>query len=424
MVIPHSTNSLVFFLLFSGLIILNISTLVHAQSRSIDAFLKIEGVDTEETISDDINVCDGVTCPDGSCAATRDECTAVAVPADDSRVTPDPTVAPAMSTGDDDTEAHPTTDRPDYLDPDDDGDGIPTREESTVAPIAAPVPIRDEAPERTPETPPRPVDEVSVLPVESAVSAQDYNSSRSNKRGGEVGDDIVLDEADESDVIRPAKNYNSSRSNRRKNTFFDPTDDTAEEAEDDDANVITVRRGTAINALEIARDMRCGSIAAGRDDGGSLWCWGGGARAVAVGEADEDGSLATSTRVLQHLSIAGNEVRSWSEQERAEFRRFQALTQDSITPETTAARIIDKTLEDTRIETLEIDGPAVHLRYRATLRLFGFIPLERTIDATLAETGEPSITYPWYAFLATKPDRPTINQTLLDTMAILVRVPA
>ncbi len=424
MVIRHGTNSLVFFLLFSGLIILNISTLVHAQSRGIDPFFKIDGIDGEPATASVAHICDGVTCPDGSCAATRDECTAVTAPADDSRVAPDPIAAPDMSTGDDDAEARPTTDRPDYLDPDDDGDGIPTREDSIVTPIAAPVPIRDEVPERTPETPPRPVDEVGTLPVESAVSAQDYNSSRSNKRGGEVGDDIVLDDADESDVIRPAKNYNSSRSNRRKNTFFDPTDDAAEEAEDDDANVITVRQGTVIRASEMARDMRCGSIAAGRDDGGSLWCWGSGARAVAVGEANEDGSLATSTRVLQNLSVRGNEVRSWSEQERAEFRRFQALTQDSVTPETTAARIVDKTLEDTRIETLEIDGPTVHLRYRATLRLFGFIPLERTIDATLADTGEPSITYPWYAFLATKPDRPTINQTLLDTMAILVRVPA
>lgn len=53
------------------------------------------------------NICDGVTCPDGSCAATADECGVVeAISAD------------IYAHGDD---------SPDFLDPDDDGDGILTR---------------------------------------------------------------------------------------------------------------------------------------------------------------------------------------------------------------------------------------------------------------------------------------------------------
>lgn len=36
--------------------------------------MKIEGVDSEAAISEDTNVCDGVTCPDGSCVPTQAEC--------------------------------------------------------------------------------------------------------------------------------------------------------------------------------------------------------------------------------------------------------------------------------------------------------------------------------------------------------------
>lgn len=63
------------------------------------------------------NICDGVTCPDGSCAATADECGAVET------ISPD---IYAHNDYDHDHSKHGDN-SPDFLDTDDDGDGIPTK---------------------------------------------------------------------------------------------------------------------------------------------------------------------------------------------------------------------------------------------------------------------------------------------------------
>ena len=408
------------FLLYSGLLILILSIPFVGFSysnnspsteveRSDTTRTNIEATPAErnrlETTDDEYrfsvygeaNVCDGVTCPDGSCAATMDECAVIETIKED--ITHGEIIAPDMINT-------PTHDRPDYLDPDDDGDGIPTQEQVVDTATTTSTPVREITPARSPDNQNQQVEAV----IETAVSAQDYNSSRSNKAGGEVKEEE--DEIDASDVIRPAKNYNSSRSNRRKNSFFDPNTDEA----DDEANIATVPAAGEASLSNNLPTVRCGSIAARGDDDGSLWCWGSGIRATAVGEENEDGDLATSTRILHRLSVRGAEVRSWNEQERAEFRRYNELIKERTSPEAAVTTVTRLVLDNESIHEIELEGEEVSISYQAQLRLFGFIPLERNVTAHTTIEGEISISYPWYRFLARTPDTNTIESVLRSVL--------
>ena len=351
----------------------------------------------------EVNVCDGVTCADGSCAATREECPVSAtispdVYADedvehrrgdevdiigigDERTQEDAAQAVERaqthnSSRSNETQGRAGSDvdgdgRPDVLDPDDDGDGVPTRIEHTT--------------------------------------------TQTDQAGTGVGssNEDMLDEDD--DVIEPAQDYNSTRSNRRKNEFFDPEDD---EVEDDDANVLTVRHDRLLDARNRLRDMRCGSVAA-RSDDGSLWCWGQGVRAAAVGDSADDGTVATSSRVLRYLSVRGDDVRSWSERERAEFARYRELMGEENEPEALTADIASLVLGNERVGDLEVNEQETRLTYRAQLRLFGFIPIEREVTARAAALDTIEIDYPWYAIVATTPDTDTIN-SLFSSLATAI----
>ena len=489
---------------FIGIIMLS-AVLVHSTSveaRS-DAFLKIDGVEGEAALSDDVNVCDGVTCPDGSCAATRAECgveTTISpdiyahddVTAIDSvcsmHLCPDGTcVSDAVWCGVDfdfsssDPAAAIDSVCNGYLCNDGTcvSDAVWCDIDLTTLPGAvascserAPVRCGDGSCGASPEVcrslpdVERPDQRVAQDAVEarparcpadasmrcadgSCVASLDlcpradrepdyldtdddsdsvptragsHNSSRSNEtegRGVGSDDDDVIDE-DDDDVIEPAQDYNSTRSNKRENSFFDPDDD----AEDDESGVATVSAERLATIVNDPPTVRCGAVTARTDGGGQLWCWGSGVRAAAVGDEDEDGSLVPDTRALQRLSVRGNEVRAWSEQERAEFEQYRATVQERSTPETALADITRAVLENDRIHALEVTEDEMQVEYEATLRLFGLFPLSRTVEARTDASGEIHIDYPWYSLLSTTPDSQTIRTLILDTMSILVRVPA
>ena len=417
------------FTLLLTLALVMVSLLPIIAKGTTDFYLTNEEINSETTqklaISENTNICDGVTCPDGSCAPTQDECMAEAT------INPDiysdheelelersPTrQVEAVEAVDQIIAPDMQIDRePDFLDNDSDGNGILERSSDHNTPrpnetegrYVDPDTDQDETQMewrvRTGEN------DEAVLDIDTAdvQPAQDYNSSRSNKRG-EVSDDITLDETDESDVIRPAKNYNSTRSNRRKNSFFDPTGDDAEE-EDEEANVATVSAERLASIKNTPPTVRCGSIATRADDTGTLWCWGSGVRAIALGEENEDSSLATSSRVLRHLSVSGNEVRAWSEQEQAEFRQYRQLINERNTPEALLTDITNIVLTNDRVRTLEVNEQETRLTYQARMRLFGLIPMEREVSAKASEVKNVNIDYPWYGFLSRKPDTPAIKE--------------
>ena len=464
-------------------IALSIAPLITSGNTAGDAFLKIEGVDGEAALSDDTNVCDGVTCPDGSCAPTRAECGVEATISPDiysdhdqdreiGRTRTESTEAGRAELHrevDDVTATDSVCSM--YLCPNgecvsdemwcgvdfdfsssdpaaaidsvcngylcDNGtcvsDAVWCDMDLATLPGAAascseraPVRCGDGSCGTSPEVcrslpgverpdspnmidaPDMRADRVDLDDDGDGVPtrAGSHNSSRSNETEGRAagldnGD--IIDEDD--DDIEPAQDYNSTRSNKRENSFFDPDDDT----EDDESGVATVSAERLAAIVNDPPNVRCGAIAARADGDGQLWCWGSGVRAAAIGEENEDGSLATSTRVLRQLSVRGDEVRAWNEQERGEFARYRKLMQTQNDPEVLTADIASLVLENDRIRELEVDEQEARLTYRAQLRLFGFIPMEREVTARAAEVDAVAIDYPWYSFLARKPDTPAIE---------------
>jgi hypothetical protein len=104
-------------------------------------------------------------------------------------------------------------------------------------------------------------------------------------------------------------------------------------------------------------------------------------------------------------------VRGWSDGERAAFAQVRS-TLASGTPEYAGARVAAAVLADARIESIELDATGFALQYRAELRWLGVIPTERVVRATAAGGGEVAIDYPWYSFLASKPDTEAIRTTV------------
>ena len=339
--------------------------------------------------ADDTNVCDGVTCSDGSCAPTSDECPASA------------TISPDIYAHDEDRE-HRSGNEVDIVGMGDErvGDDVEVRQYDSRA-------TADHDADGSPDVRDLGADNDTVLD-----RTQNHNASRSNQTGRGVGSDEGDIQAG-GDGIQPMQDYNSTRSNRRKNTFFDPID--ALDEDDDGDGVPTIVFDRIRDIRSSAPDVRCGSVAAA-PDADDLWCWGHGVRAAATGDANEDGTVATSTRVLQYLSVRGDDVRGWTESERAEFARYRELTHTEDTPEAVTARITNLLLDNERIQALEIDDVEARVAYRAQFRLFGLIPFEREIEARGTSVADVTIDWPWYRFLARTTDAETI-QDLFGTLS-------
>lgn len=215
---------------------------------------------------------------------------------------------------------------------------------------------------------------------------------------GEAGIDII----DPDDIIAPAQDYNSTRSNRRKNEFFNPDEDD----EDEDTNIATVSAERLATIKNDPPTVRCGSITAKADGGGEVYCWGHGIRAAAVGNSNDDGAIATNTRVLQSLSVNGKEVRMWSDAEKAQLRGFLSQQQEETTPEQVAARLAKHVIENDSIEHIELIDSEITIKHQTEVRLFGFIPLRANAITKIDSSDTENTSYPWWSFLARKNTTP------------------
>ena len=56
---------------------------------------------------------------------------------------------------------------------------------------------------------------------------------------------------------------------------------------------------------------------------------------------------------------------------------------------------------DENVDAVAASADSVSVSYKQSAKLFGFIPIFLSATATVDSTGEVSIRYPWYAFLAT-----------------------
>ncbi|MGM0439151.1 MAG: hypothetical protein ACQEP3_01800 [Patescibacteria group bacterium] len=82
------------------------------------------------------------------------------------------------------------------------------------------------------------------------------------------------------------------------------------------------------------------------------------------------------------------------------------------------AQIIIDNMEDERVESVKIDENSGSVKYRARIKLFGFLPLEREVEA-VTENGEEKINYPWYGIISRKPDGSKISNILSNLQDLI-----
>lgn len=323
------------------------------------------------------NICDGVSCPDGSCAATSDECMTVN------------TISPDIYVGDSDADS--LSDYIDYLDDDDDNDGIPTRESGHNS-------------SRSNRTEDRQID-----------PDDDGDQSQMEWQVGAEPDDLDISDPDDIDF---AQDYNSTRSNKRENIFgggSNPHGDSWPEA--------TLRAGTfvTIDTVEGASndhgdlDRRVVCWGRAEDEDGQVYSWGHGLCVAPEVTVHVD---ATARDRITAIQVRGSEVRAWDEEEQFAWLEYQASQRNSIPELQLFNHIIEQTQENKKINEIIVNENGVEMRYRAKMRLFGIVPIHRDIATRASADGLIETSYPWYGFLTTKPDRKIISSTLTSVMSM------
>ena len=369
----------------------------------------------------DTNVCDGVTCADGSCAATSDMCVAVegeVAEGDtlDRSQAGDSAVAPVQDYN------AARSNKPTAVNGG--GDCDDSDERCTPGSVGPADVVCDTVD-----------DDCDGDSLSDGQQAQDYNATRSNKPGSVSGGDDDCDDAQreitpgecpkEPTAVAPAQDYNSSRSNK-PNTSID--DDSDGDGLPTEASARATVQGQLFGAY-VSADATAGTKALKKGDRLS----------TAESENASDGKPEfnrfsdikgevrvnedTGTRELASVSVAAQDVRDWSNDDREAFTRLQAAVASN-TPEQASLRIAQQVLNNERIEKIEATQTEARVNYRAEMRLFGLIPVEREVEGRAQADGTVEIDYPWYRFLSTTPDREEIENQLRMSIEIMMTLTA
>lgn len=97
----------------------------------------------------------------------------------------------------------------------------------------------------------------------------------------------------------------------------------------------------------------------------------------------------------------------------AEIRATNAIdvtTSDSFTTYITAL-----VRSDAKMDSVEIDGSSMDVRYRQDARFLGFIPASMMVAVAVDEQGDVTVTYPWYAFLMSASAKAEVVETELQS---------
>ena len=368
------------------------------------------------------NVCDGVTCSDGSCVATSDMCVATEGEGAEGS-TPDGSQEgdSAIAPGQDYNAAR--SNKPTSVSGSggdcDDGDERCTPGESRQSDAVC------DALD----------DDCDGDSLSDGQQAQDYNSVRSNKPGSVSGGDDDCDDAQreitpgecpkEPTAVAPAQDYNSSRSNK-PNTSID--DDSDGDGLPTEASARATVQGQLFGAY-VSADATAGTKALKKGDRLS----------TAESENASDGKPEfnrfsdikgevrvdeeTGKRELSSVAVAAQDLRNWNNDDREGFTRLQAAVASN-TPEQASLRIAQQVLDNERIEKIEATQTESRINYKAQMRLFGLIPIEREVEGRAQAKGAVEIDYPWYRFLSTTPDREEIENQLRMSIEIMMTLTA
>jgi len=383
----------------------------------------------QERAEENTNVCDGVTCPDGSCAATSDMCVAVEGEGAEGN-TPDRSQEgdSAIAPGQDynATRSNKPTSVNGSGGDCDDGDERCTPGESGQSDAVC------DALD----------DDCDGDSLSDGQQAQDYNSVRSDKPGSVSGggdcDDAEREitpgecggSAANEAAVAPAQDYNSSRSNK-PNTAANPVDGLDDDDDGDglptEASARAAAQGQLFGAY-VSADAPTGTKALKKGDRLST--------TESENTSDSKTDFArfsditgevrineeTGRRELSSVAVAAQDLRDWNSDDREAFNRLQTVVASN-TPEQASLRIAQQVLNNERIEKIEATQTESRISYRAQIRLFGLIPVEREVQGRAQADGAVEIDYPWYRFLSTTPDREEIENQLRMSIEIMMADP-
>jgi len=259
-----------------------------------------------------------------------------------------------------------------------------------------------------------------------------------NDCDGEIPDDVeaemsVSGEASvesDSDGQR-AQNHNSSRSNRTQ-PAAEAEGDWRDDDSDDDGlpTAAQARAATQLQLFGAYRDED--SDGDGLDDGmedeedEALEDSSGGRPAFTHfsdirGEVQVDES--TGARTLSSVAVAAQDLRDWNSEDREAFARLRAEVAAN-TPEQASLQITQRVLDNDRIEKIEATPTEAKVRYRSEMRLFGIIPIERTVEGRAQADGTIEVDYPWYHVLSSTPHKNELKNELQTSIEIMMTLMA
>lgn len=244
---------------------------------------------------------------------------------------------------------------------------------------------------------------------------QDNNSSRPGNAGGVTPRDTDDDGDGLDDGTEGAQNHNSSRSNRHNlRSVFSDTDA-------DGRPEVTLRNGAFMpvdqasqGSADAAGD---GVVCWGRaeDEEGKVYSWG---RGICIAGTATANATTTAQARLAALQVRGDEVRGWTEEQQAAWREFRETRATTTAEERLVEQMVETTRANSRVQEIRSDEDGVGMQYRAEMRLFGLIPLERNVSAEVTTAGEVEVDYPWYRFLSRVPEQSTIRKILTDLQVV------
>jgi hypothetical protein len=384
----------------------------------------------QERAEENTNVCDGVTCPDGSCAATSDMCVAVEGEGAEGN-TPDRSQEgdSAIAPGQDynATRSNKPTSVNGSGGDCDDGDERCTPGESGQSDAVC------DALD----------DDCDGDSLSDGQQAQDYNSVRSDKPGSVSGggdcDDAEREitpgecggSAANEAAVAPAQDYNSSRSNK-PNTAANPFDGLDDDDDGDglptEARARAAAQGKLFGAY-VSADATTGTKALKKGD--RLSTTESENTSDSKTEFDRFSDIKgevhvdeeTGKRELFSVAVVAQDLRNWNNDDREAFNRLQTAVASN-TPEQASLHIAQQVLNNERIEKIEATQTESRISYRAQIRLFGLIPVEREVQGRAQADGAVEIDYPWYRFLSTTPDREEIENQLRMSIEIMITLMA
>jgi hypothetical protein len=147
------------------------------------------------------------------------------------------------------------------------------------------------------------------------------------------------------------------------------------------------------------------------NEDGKVYAWGSGLN-VAYRNVEKNEGSETALQTLSRLRVNADEVRGWSDEEKESLKNFLNENKNLNNSEVRAAKIAQMSMENEKIESIDLDEEKAEVNYRSRMKLFGFIPVEKSVRATMNNEGRVEMNYPWYSFLATRPDDDQITNTL------------